>query len=99
MLRISCPYCGIRDEGEYVFGGPTHITRPALEVSDTEWTDYLFNRDNSGGPHFERWLHAFGCGRWFNVMRDTVTNEILAIYRMGEAKPQLALGTERGLQQ
>jgi sarcosine oxidase, subunit delta len=84
MLRISCPFCGTRDETEFVFGGPSHVTRPPFESEDSEWTHYLFHRDNPKGIHRERWLHAYGCGRWFNVARHTVTHEILAIYRMGE---------------
>lgn len=87
MLRIPCPCCGVRDEPEFTFGGPSHVTRPALEVTDAEWADYLFNRDNPKGIHYERWLHAYGCGRWFNVARHTVTHEILAVYRMAEGKP------------
>lgn len=89
MLRIDCPYCGTRDEPEYSFGGPSHVTRPPLSASDAEWTNYLFNRENPKGLHYERWLHAYGCGRWFNVARHTVTHEILAVYRMGEGKPAL----------
>jgi sarcosine oxidase subunit delta len=87
MLRIACPYCGLRDEPEFTFGGPAHIARPSFDVSDEAWADYLFNRDNPRGMHYERWLHAFGCGRWFNVARDTVTHEIRSVYRMGEGKP------------
>jgi sarcosine oxidase, subunit delta len=90
MLRITCPYCGVRDELEFTFGGPSHVTRPAVEVNDAVWADYLFNRDNPKGIHYERWLHSFGCGRWFNVARDTETHEIRAVYRMGEAKPAVA---------
>jgi heterotetrameric sarcosine oxidase delta subunit len=56
---------------------------------DATWADYLFNRDNPKGVHYERWLHAYGCGRWFNVARHTVTHEILAVYRMGDPKPVL----------
>jgi heterotetrameric sarcosine oxidase delta subunit len=52
------------------------------------WGDYLFNRTNPKGVHFERWLHVYGCGRWFNVARDTVTHEILTVYLMGEPKPR-----------
>lgn len=92
MLRIPCPYCGVRDEDEFRFGGQSHISRPGLDCSDAEWADYLFNRDNPKGVHFERWLHAYGCGRWFNLARHTVTHEILACYRMGEAKPDVAGG-------
>lgn len=35
--------------------------------------------------HRERWLHALGCGRWLNVVRDTVTHEITGTYPMGES--------------
>lgn len=63
--------------------------RPAdpTSLSDAEWADYLFMRTNSKGRHFERWCHAHGCGRWFNVARDTAGDRILAVYRIGEAKP------------
>ncbi|MBL8270258.1 sarcosine oxidase subunit delta [Steroidobacter sp.] len=91
MLQIPCPYCGVRDEEEYRFGGESHVTRPTLEADDVAWADYLFNRINPKGVAYERWLHSYGCGRWFNVARDTVTHDILAVYLMGEAKPELAL--------
>lgn len=90
MLRILCPYCGVRDEPEFTFGGSSHLTRPPFDACDAEWTDYLFIRDNPKGIHYERWLHSYGCGRWFNVARHTVTHDILAVYRMGEQKPVLA---------
>jgi len=90
MLRIPCPFCGLRDEPEFTFGGPSHVTRPSPQVSDSEWAAYLFNRDNPKGIHCERWLHSFGCGRWFNVARNTVTHEIRAVYPMGDPKPELA---------
>ena len=89
MLRIPCPYCGTRDEVEFHCGGDSHIIRPGPEVSDAEWADYLFNRENPKGVHYERWCHIFGCGQWFNVARDTVTHEIHTVYRMGEPAPNL----------
>jgi heterotetrameric sarcosine oxidase delta subunit len=88
MLRISCPYCGERDEPEFTFGGPTHVTRPTPEVDDATWTSYLFTRENPVGVHFERWLHAYGCNRWFNIARNTLTHDVLAVYAMGEPKPE-----------
>ena len=90
MLQITCPYCGCRDEPEFSFGGESHITRPAIDSSDAEWSDYLFNRKNPKGALYERWIHSFGCGRWFNVARDTLTHEIHVTYKMGEPKPDLA---------
>ncbi len=87
MLRIPCPHCGLRDEPEFSFGGPSHVARPAPSCSDGFWTSYLFNRHNPKGLHFERWCHSYGCGRWFNVARDTVTHQIVSVYSMQDAKP------------
>ena len=87
MLRIKCPWCGVRDQTEFHFGGESHISRPgpAQEVSDAEWADYMFYRKNPNGIHFERWLHSYGCQQWFNVARDTVSHEIHEVYKMGES--------------
>lgn len=87
MLRIACPHCGIRDEPEFTYGGPSHIARPANDVDDATWTAYLYVRDNPAGIQYERWLHLYGCGRWFNVARNTLTHEILAVYAMGAPRP------------
>ena len=89
MLRISCPYCSTRDEEEFHCGGESHLLRPDTSVNDAEWSDYLFNRKNTMGLHYERWCHVFGCGQWFNVARDTVTHEIHVVYPMGESAPDV----------
>lgn len=85
MLSIPCPYCGPRDETEFSHGGPSHVTRPELTATDVEWAHYLYHRENTQGPYRERWLHSFGCGRWFNALRDTTTHEFLEIYAMGDS--------------
>jgi sarcosine oxidase, subunit delta len=87
MLRIACPWCGERDEPEFTFGGASHLTRPAPEVDDATWSEYLFVRDNPVGLHFERWLHTYGCGQWFNMARNTLTHEVVSIYAMGNPRP------------
>ncbi len=89
MLVIECPWCGPRDESEFGYGGEAHIQRPAdpSALSDEAWADYLFMRKNTRGRHLEQWSHASGCRRWFNLQRDTVTNEIVSVYRMDEAPP------------
>lgn len=94
MLLIPCPFCGERDETEFRCGGEAHIARPRQPASlgDHEWADYLFMRANPKGLHFERWCHAQGCGRWFNVARDTVSDRILAVYKMGEQPPAIGPG-------
>jgi sarcosine oxidase, subunit delta len=87
MLQIECPWCGVRDEVEFSFGGESHVTRPSPEVDDAQWADYLFNHSNTKGLQHERWCHSFGCQRWFNVTRDTVTHEIAAVYAMDQQPP------------
>jgi len=86
MLLIHCPHCGPRAELEFRCGGHAHIQRPGPhgEVMDEAWADYLFYRSNPKGAHRERWLHAAGCRRWFNVERSTVDHRITAVYPMGE---------------
>lgn len=96
MLRIDCPYCGARDENEFVFGGEAHVDRPTLEATDAEWTAYLFTKTNPCGVQAERWRHARGCGQWFNLRRHTATHEISAVYRMGEAPPGAEPGEGNG---
>jgi len=90
MLLIQCPYCGLRDETEFHTGGQAHIARPEKpeELSNAEWADYLFMRKNTKGWFAERWVHAAGCRRWFNIERHTVTHEIRRIYPMGGSNPE-----------
>lgn len=89
MLLITCPWCGPRAEAEFSCGGEAHIARPLepTALSDAQWADYLFMRRNPKGRHLERWWHARGCRRWFNVARDTLTHEIAGSYKPGESPP------------
>ncbi len=87
MMILRCPWCGPRDEWEFHCGGTTAIVRPTLDVGDGPWAEYLFFRDNPKGLHRERWRHAYGCGQWFNLVRDTVTHEVTAVYSMTGSPP------------
>lgn len=90
MLLIKCPYCNAeRPEVEFTYGGEAHIARPMnpSELSDEEWANHLFIRSNKRGLHFERWRHQFGCGRFFNAVRDTVSDKFITTYKTGETKP------------
>lgn len=88
MFLIECPYCGAREESEFSYGSEAHIARPNPDkASDAGWADYLFKDGNTKGVYFERWVHTHGCRRWFNVARNTATNEILKVYKMGEKPP------------
>ena len=81
MLLIPCPWCGIRPETEFHYSGEAHITRPEdpAAVDDAAWGDFLYMRTNRKGMHRERWRHQHGCGRFFNVVRDTVTDRIMGV--------------------
>ena len=87
MLLITCPWCGDREETEFGYGGQAHVAYPAQpeDLTDEEWAQYLFFRENPKGPFAERWVHSAGCRRWFNAVRDTVSNEFLRIYKPGGA--------------
>jgi len=77
MLIIECPFCGARNETEFVYGGPVGAPRPdPTSVSDETWRDYLLMVPNPVGPVQERWWHARGCGDWFTIWRNTLTHDI-----------------------
>ncbi|MFC0590675.1 sarcosine oxidase subunit delta [Novosphingobium aquiterrae] len=89
MLLIHCPYCDEqRAEIEFAYAGEAHITRPAdpAALSDEDWQYYLFIRSNPRGRHHERWRHIHGCGRFFNAVRDTVTDKFEVTYKAGEPR-------------
>ena len=89
MFLIPCPWCGERSQEEFVCRGEADIARHANpdRLTDAEWADYLFMRGNPQGLHAERWLHRHGCRRWFNLVRDTMSDRILAVYKPGEKRP------------
>jgi sarcosine oxidase subunit delta len=88
MLDIPCPWCGPRAEIEFRYGGEAHLVRPAGDgTSEDEWSAYLYLRDNTRGEHAERWRHIHGCGQFFNVLRDTVSDRISASYPPGAERP------------
>jgi sarcosine oxidase subunit delta len=93
MLLIRCPCCATeRPEIEFRYGGEAHIARPAdpSATTDQQWADYLYMRANPKGVHVERWRHVHGCGRFFNAVRDTVSDTILTTYKSGAPRPEIA---------
>ena len=91
MLLIPCPYCGERPELEFRYGGEAHVARAtdAAALTDEQWSDFLYMRDNPKGLHAERWRHVHGCGRFFNCLRDTLSDKIFATYKVGEARQNI----------
>lgn len=93
MLLIHCPYCSEeRPELEFSHAGEAHIERPTKmgEMSDAEFATYFYYRENPKGITFERWRHVHGCGRFFNAVRDTVSDKFVITYKADEPKPALA---------
>ena len=81
MLRLTCPNCGVTgEETEFEPGGEAHLKRFGPGSDDAAFTAYLFERKNPRGVHFERWRHAFGCGKWFHAARCTATLEVFGTY-------------------
>ncbi|MDF1610172.1 sarcosine oxidase subunit delta [Hoeflea sp. YIM 152468] len=94
MLLIHCPYCDdTLPELEFAYAGEAHIARPSdpSELSDEEWRDFLFIRSNARGVHAERWRHIHGCARYFNALRDTVSDKFLRTYKAGEPRPDTSV--------
>jgi sarcosine oxidase subunit delta len=86
MLKIHCPYCQeTREEEEFHYSGQAHIARPSDPdtCSDEDWGNYLYFRKNPRGRHMEMWVHAAGCRKFFNVVRDTITYEVEQTYMIG----------------
>ena len=81
MLLLSCPCCGVTaEETEFHAGGEANLKRFGPGSDDADYESYMFNRKNPRGVHFERWRHAYGCGKWFIAARCTVTLEVFGTY-------------------
>lgn len=91
MMQVTCPWCGPRAESEFTCGGEGGIVRPATVegITDAQWGDYVFMRNNLKGPQHEQWRHSSGCGRWFNAVRDTVSYRFESVWKIGEPQPAM----------
>ena len=89
MKIIHCPINGPRPLQEFYFGGQFRpLADPAGEsMSDSDWADYVFNRDGAPGVQKEWWYHT-PSGTWFIAERDIVTDAFVRTY--------LFEGTEEG---
>jgi len=79
MIRIDCPFCGLRDHSEFSYGGDASIEYPPLDAPVKDWHDAVFLRDNICGRQSETWQHVQGCRMWLVIERDTMTHEIYSI--------------------
>ena len=86
MMLIPCPYCGPRDVTEFTYGGDATVRRPREPdaLSDEQWAQYVYLRDNPRGAHDELWQHTAGCRRWIALRRNTLTHEVMAAASPGQ---------------
>ncbi|MCO5128428.1 MAG: sarcosine oxidase subunit delta [Rhodobacteraceae bacterium] len=77
MQIFPCPFCGPREEHEFLFAAEAGKVRPepAAKVSDEEWAAYLYHNDAPKGIAREIWYHQT-CGTYFLMTRETVTREV-----------------------
>ncbi|MBS1303549.1 sarcosine oxidase subunit delta [Loktanella sp. SALINAS62] len=88
MLILHCPYCGRDvDETDLHPGGEAHLKRVGPDADAEAFEQYLFMRENPKGVHFERWRHAYGCGKWFLAARNTATLQVYGTYSAQTTEP------------
>lgn len=92
MLILHCPHCDRAvDETDLAPGGEAHLKRFGPGSDDEAFESYLFMRENPKGVHFERWRHAYGCGKWFLAARNTATLEVYGTYPAQTTEPPQAI--------
>ena len=89
MLKLVCHCCGVvAEETEFTRGQEAHLVRPDCKTaSDEEWAAYFYTRRNPAGLALETWHHSFGCGKWFHLARNTVTQQFYGTYGIEEPAP------------
>jgi sarcosine oxidase subunit delta len=77
MQLFRCPFCGLRDETEFYYGGEAGNTRPepAPDATAADWARYLYLRANRKGPTREVWMHLT-CGEIFVMERDSLSHAV-----------------------
>jgi heterotetrameric sarcosine oxidase delta subunit len=84
MMQLTCPHCGPRAQGEFVFER-TVDSVVTLETSPENAMAALFSRNNPRGFDDEIWRHTYGCRAWLVLTRHRVTHEITATRAIGPA--------------
>jgi heterotetrameric sarcosine oxidase delta subunit len=79
MLRIACPFCGVRDEVEFRYRGDAGRRRPDAEAGEGAFAAYVYERDNPQGWQAEWWQHTQGCRRLLRVERHMTTHEVRSV--------------------
>jgi heterotetrameric sarcosine oxidase delta subunit len=78
MILVPCPYCGPRNASEFRWCGELRERPDPATATPAQWRRYLYMRRNVAGFSRENWFHRAGCGRYFALERNTVTNQFRA---------------------
>ncbi len=68
---------------EFVYHGEVRNEPDSETCSDSEWTDYVFNRSGIPAVKKEWWCHT-PSNIWFIAERDTAKDHVLRTYLYGE---------------
>ncbi len=72
---ITCPVCGKRDLGEFRFGNEDRgQVSNQSRLNQWAYVNKVVYQTTKAGPQKEWWCHSAGCGSWFAIVRDTLTN-------------------------
>ena len=82
MKLLSCPINGLRPVAEFLYWGEIRDMPEPDQASDTQWSDYVFNRTGAAGIKKEWWCHA-PSGVWFIAERNTATDQVIRTYLYG----------------
>lgn len=79
MLRIHCPWCGLRDHDEFTLWGDASRAFPSLDAAREHWVQAVYARPNPRGETQEFFQHTLGCRRWLVVTRNNVNHEVMSV--------------------
>ena len=79
MLRIHCPWCGLRDHDEFTLWGDASRAFPSLDAPREHWLQAVYVRPNPRGETQEFFQHTLGCRRWLVVTRNNLTHDGMSV--------------------
>ena len=92
MKILNCPLNGPRNISEFACLGEIKAA-PASDAETPVWAHYVFCEGNAAGPVREWWIHI-ATNFIFVVDRNTLTDEILATYRVDDTRLNQKLSGE-----
>jgi len=78
-MRLFCPFCGLRDEGEFSYEGDASVVYPPVEADADAWHDAVYLREQPRGRARELWRHSAGCRSLLVMERNNVTHEVHSV--------------------